>query len=377
MRLRLRKDNDRRRLPRADWLIAWVGMMVLGLSLLVGCGDGGHSGKRPDGGASDEEKLKVVTTIFPAYDFARQVAGDRAEVTMLLSPGEELHSYEPSPKEMIAIEECDVFIYVGGESDTWMKDVLEAVNVEGKTVISMMEKTEVLTEEVTEGMVHSHWNGLWEWLTGLVNSGHGSSGQEVHDHDGMHAHEDGEVCDDHHHETEYDEHVWTSPANAQMIVSAIADALCGIDPEGEDEYREREKTYLGELETLKEELLAIRERAVRDTIVVGDRFPFRYLAEFLDLKYYAAFPGCAEETEPSAKTVAFLIDKIREERIPVVFYQEFSSHMMAQAIAEDTGATALLLHSCHNVTKDEFEAGVTYLEIMRQNAENLERALCE
>ncbi len=375
MRYRSRKDDARRRLSGAYRLIARLSAVVLSLSLLVGCDARGHSGKLPDGGASDEEKLKVVTTIFPAYDFARQVAGDLAEVTMLLSPGEELHSYEPSPKDMIAIEECDLFIYVGGESDTWMKDVLEAVNVEGKTVISMMEETEVLTEEITEGMVHSHWNGLWSWIQELIGSG----SDHQHDHGGMHAHEDGEACQtaDHYHEAEYDEHVWTSPANAQLIVSAIADALCGIDPEGEDEYREREKIYLGELETLKEEMLAIRERAVRDTIMVGDRFPFRYLAEFLDLKYYAAFPGCAEETEPSAKTVAFLIDKIREERIPVVFYQEFSSHMMAQTIAEDTGVTALLLHSCHNVTRDEFEAGLTYLEIMRQNAENLERALCE
>lgn len=367
--------------------------LALGLSTLTGCSGDGQSGSGSGNEAgsdtSGEEKLQIVTTIFPAYDFARQIAGDRAEVTMLLSPGEELHSYEPSPKDMIAIEECDIFIYVGGESDTWMKDVLEAVNVEGKTVLSMMEETEVLTEEITEGMVHSHWNGLWDWIqkSGIFGQGEDDHGDEGHDggdyedsdHDGMHAHGEGETCDDpdHHHEAEYDEHVWTSPENAGEIVSAIADTLCRTDPDGEVYYRERETAYLAELEVLKEEMLQIRERAARTTIIVGDRFPFRYLAEFMDLRYYAAFPGCAEETEPSAKTVAFLIDKIREEEIPVVFYQEFSSHMMAQTIAEDTGAKALLLHSCHNVTKDEFEAGLTYLDIMRQNMVNLEKALCE
>ena len=162
-----------------------------------------------------------------------------------------------------------------------------------------------------------------------------------------------------------------------MIVGAIAEALCQLDTEGEAYYNEREAAYLRELEDLTAELHSVRERAVRDTIIVGDRFPFRYLVEFMNLQYYAAFPGCAEETEPSAKTVAFLIDKIRQEEIPVVFYQEFSSHMMAETIAADTGADALLLHSCHNVTKKEFESGVTYLELMRQNMEALERALCE
>ncbi|MBQ4563778.1 MAG: zinc ABC transporter substrate-binding protein [Lachnospiraceae bacterium] len=356
-------------------LTALLLALAVSLSLLAGCGGGGtHDGS--SGGAADDGKIQIVTTIFPAYDFARQVAGVRAEVTMLLSPGEELHSYEPSPKDMIAIEECDIFIYVGGESDTWMKDVLEAVNVEGKTVISMMEETEVLTEEITEGMVHTHWNGLWDWILNLLGSGHN---HEDSDHDGKHAHGEGEVCDDpdHLHEAEYDEHVWTSPANAGLIVSAITEALCQLDTEGEAYYRERESAYLGELDELKAEMLAIRQRAKRTTIIVGDRFPFRYLAEFMDLEYFAAFPGCAEETEPSAKTVAFLIDKIREEEIPAVFYQEFSSHMMAQTIAEDTGAKALLLHSCHNVTKDEFEAGLTYLDIMRQNMVNLEWALCE
>ncbi len=353
--------------------VAGIILALCCLMLFCGCVGStvGGNGDDPENG-----KIKIVTTVFPAYDFARQVAGDRAEVTMLLSPGEELHSYEPSPKEMIAIGECDIFIYVGGESDIWMKDVLEAVNVEGKTVISMMEETEVLTEEITEGMVHTHWNDLWGWILNLIGSGHS---HEDSDHDGKYTHGEGEVCDepDHHHEAEYDEHVWTSPENAGLIVGAIAEALCQLDTEGEAYYNEREAAYLRELEDLTAELHSVRERAVRDTIIVGDRFPFRYLVEFMDLQYYAAFPGCAEETEPSAKTVAFLIDKIRQEEIPVVFYQEFSSHMMAETIAADTGADALLLHSCHNVTKKEFESGVTYLELMRQNMEALERALCE
>ena len=153
------------------------------LMFLAGCAGNSAGGGGDD---SDNGKIKIVTTVFPAYDFARQVAGERAEVMLLLSPGEEVHSYEPSPKEMIAIGECDLFIYVGGESDTWIKGVLETIDEKDKAVISMMEVADVLTEEITEGMVHAHWNGLWGWLQELFHSEDG-------DHDGKHAHEDGEA----------------------------------------------------------------------------------------------------------------------------------------------------------------------------------------
>lgn len=320
-----------------------------------------------------EGKLQVVATIFPAYDFARQIGGDAAEVKMLLSPGEELHSYEPSPKDIIAIEQCDVFIYVGGESDTWVDDILDSIDTSRTTIIAMMDIVEALEEETIEGMdTGNAWAGH--------NHDHGhEDDDEDHDHreDENDDHEHGEGEDDPHEHVEYDEHVWTSPENAELIVEKLAEEFCRRDPEREALYRENQAAYAAELKTLAEEMLKIRRNAVRTTIIVGDRFPFRYLAEFMELEYYAAFPGCAEETEPSAKTVAFLIDKVKEEQIPVVFYGEFSSHLMAERICEEAGGEPLLLHSCHNVTKDEFEAGVTYLNLMWRNAENLRAALCQ
>ena len=369
------------------------GLMVYGLS---GCGLAGKNrpgvsseadqkdSEKPGSDKMNGEKLQVVATIFPAYDFARQIGGDGAEVRMLLSPGEELQSHEPSPKDIIAIEQCDVFIYVGGESDTWVNDILDSIDTSQTTIIAMMDIVEALEEETIEGMdTGNAWAGHnheHDHAEGDYDNGAGHSGEDGHVHnenEAGHEHDENESSGEgHDHEhVEYDEHVWTSPENAKLIVEKIADEFCMRDQKNETIYRENEAAYLAELETLTEEMLEIRENAVRTMIIVGDRFPFRYLAEFMDLEYYAAFPGCAEETEPSAKTVAFLIDKVKEEQVPVVFYGEFSSHLMAERICEEAGGVPLLLHSCHNATKDEFETGVTYLDLMWQNAENLREAL--
>lgn len=362
------------------------------LALILG-GCGKNSGYEPETQPDDSGKLKVVATIFPAYDFARQIGGEHAAVKMLLSPGEELHSYEPSPKDIIEIGQCDVFIYVGGESDTWVEDMLESIDTSQMTVISMLEVAEILPEEPLEGIPgedqwaghdhdHAHDEDCDE-AHGEIGSqgddrdGQGETGSQGDDPDGQGEAGSYEDNHDHDHDHEvYDEHVWTSPLNAKLIVEAIAEEFSRIDPENEAYYRNREAGYQISLDDLVAEFEAIRDRAVRTTIVVGDRFPYLYLAKFMELEYYAAFPGCAEETEPSAKTVAYLIDKVKEEQIPVVFYGEFASHLMADRIGEEAGAIPLLLHSCHNVTKAEFEAGVTYLDLMKQNAVNLQVALC-
>lgn len=362
----------------------WTISVILIISLMLMACKAGGTGQNSEQPLKDNDKLQVVTTIFPAYDFARQVGGEHAQVTMLLSPGEELHSYEPSPKDIIAIEQCDVFIYVGGESDTWVDDILESIDTAETTIISMMDIVEALTEETVEGM---DTGGIWGGHSHIHDEGGSEHG---HDEDGDaidHNHDEDETCEiDHDHDehsdenghdhAEYDEHVWISPANAKLIVERITGEFVKHDPDNEQAYRDNEAAYVAELESLARELLSVRENAVRTTIIVGDRFPYRYLAEFMDLDYYAAFPGCAEETEPSARTVAFLIDKVKEEQIPVVFHGEFSSHLMAQRVGEEAGAEPMLLHSCHNVTKAEFEAGVTYLDLMWANAENLRSALC-
>lgn len=287
--------------------------------------------------AEETDGISVVATVFAPYDFARQLVGDRGEVTLLLPPGSEAHSYEPSPKDIIEIQNCDVFIYVGGVSDAWVTDVLESVG-DGVRTVTLMDCVELLEEEHVEGM-------------------------EIDEHE----HDDGEV--------EYDEHVWTSPRNAKLICEKIAAALSEADPEGEAEYSAALEGYCAELDELDAAFTDVVANGVRNTIVFGDRFPLLYFAKAYGLEYYAAWPGCADEAEPSAATVAFLIDKVNEENIPVVFHIELSNEDMADTICEATGAEKLLFSACHNVTRAQFEEGVTYLDLMWQNVDALKEAL--
>jgi len=292
-----------------------------------------------DRAAPETGKLQVVATIFPPYDFVRAIAGDRVELTMLLPPGAESHSYEPSPQDMVTIQNSGLFICVGGKSEAWVEEVLKAVGRDDLVVLRLMDMVDVVEEEHVEGM---------------------EAAEEEH----------GE-------EAEYDEHVWTSPKNAIRIVEKIAQTLCDLDEENAPAYRQAAEVYIGKLEELDETFEEIVSGAVRKTIVFGDRFPFRYFADAYGLDYYAAFPGCAEQSEPSARTVAFLIDKVQAEGIPVVFCVEMSSGKIADAICEATGARKRLLHSCHVVSRDDFLAGKTYLELMEENAVALKEALWE
>ena len=300
----------------------------------------GISGCRPGKGAAIQNpngKINVTTTIFPPYDFVRRIAGDKVNLTMLLPPGAESHSFEPSPRDIITIQNSDIFIYAGGESERWMSRILQSINTDKMKILAMVDAVELVEEEIVEGM---------------EEDGGGEADEYA-----------------------YDEHVWTSPRNAILIVRSITDILCEADAANAAFFRQNAGAYIGALEELDASFGAIVAGAKRNTIVFGDRFPFRYLADAYGLKYFAAFPGCSAETEPSAATVAFLINKIKAEKIPVVFYIELSNERMATTICEETGAKKLLLHSCHNVTKREFDSGDGYLEIMRRNAENLREAL--
>ncbi|MDR1506832.1 MAG: metal ABC transporter substrate-binding protein [Treponema sp.] len=284
-----------------------------------------------------DEGLTIVTTIFAPYDFVKAIAGDRARLTMLLKPGSESHSFEPTPQDIIAIQNSDLFIYVGGESDEWVEQVLESIDQEktNMRIITLMDCVDVVEEEVVEGM------------------------EEEEEEEGI----------------AYDEHVWTSPANAKRIVEKISAALSAADPENAGFYRANTDAYFAELDTLDAGFRSVAASAKRTTLVFGDRFPFRYFTDAYGLDYFAAFPGCSTETECSAATVAFLINKVKEEKIPVVFYIEFSKGAIADAICEATGARKMLLHSAHNISRDELAAGVTYLDIMRQNTATLREAL--
>ena len=291
-------------------------------------------GKESEGGVS------VVTTIFAPYDFARAIGGESVNVKMLLSPGADSHSYAPTPKDMLALNKCDIFICVGGTSDAWIEKILDSIENPDMKIIKLLEHTE-----------------------GLICSDHGHEHGEEHEHD--HDHDHGE----------YDEHVWTNPRNAALAAEAIAAALCEEDAENADTYNANLAAYKWELAALDAEFKSIVEAGARKELVFGDRFPLIYFTKAYGLTYHSAFPGCASNTEPSAATLAALINKVKEENIPAVFHLELSTGNIAETICEATGAKKLRFNACENVSKDDFAAGVTYLELMRHNAEVLREAL--
>lgn len=290
--------------------------------------------------AEDSDALKIVATNFPSYDFARQLTkGSDAEVVMLLPPGGESHSYDPTPQDIIAIGKADVFVYVGGVSDTWAQDVLDAAGNPDLAVFRLTEHAELFHEEVAE-------------------DGH-------EDHEGH----------DHGEEEEYDEHVWTSPKNAMSIVRALCDTICGRDRANAGLYRANLESYLAELEALDADFRSVIASGEHKTVVFGDRFPLIYFAKEYGLDYYSAFSGCSAAVEASAATVASLIDKVKKERLPAVFHIELSNTDICQTVAEECGVQILQFNACHNLTADQFESGATYLSLMRENVEALRIAL--
>ena len=288
----------------------------------------------------DDGRLHVVATVFPAYDFARAAGGELADVELLLPPGTESHSYEPTPADILAVQECDLFLYLGGESDTWVDTILESVEMKGET-LRMVDCVPLLEEETVEGM---------------------ESYEDGHDHD--HDHGLGEVVG-------YDEHVWTAPRNAAAITRAVGEALGEIDPANAGAYAANAEAYASEIDELDRRFTDFFAGAGDRTMVFGDRFPLRYFAEEFDIHYYAAFPGCSTQTEPSAATIAFLTDKVRREHIPTVWYIEFSNHLVADSIAEAAGVQTAMFHTCHNISPDDLAAGATYVSLMERNLETL------
>lgn len=436
---------------------------VLFAGMLSGCGTGGGTGSPGGTGNDSDGRLQVVTTIFPQYDFSRHIAGDYADVTMLLKPGEEVHSYEPTPQDIKMIQNCDLFIYTGGENDVWVESILASVGEEGPRAVRLLDLVDTYGEVQLEGMMpekgghdhehsqedeseedhdhehgaeeeseedHDHEHGLEDEPEEGHDHEHGLEEESEEDHDHDHEHDDHdahgpeekqetedhdhpETEEDHDHESaedqnhkheaghthgeEPDEHVWTSPENCVILIEKLTETFCEADPAHAGEYRTNGDAYRADFQQLDEEYRKMAEAAARKTILFGDRFPFRYLAEELELTCYAAFSGCSSESEPSAATIAFLIDKAAEENLPAVFKIEFSNGNIAQAICEaaqlrmdrvdqktpDPGSTeqtarrmqVLQLHSCHNLTRDEFARGETCLSLMRRNLEALTSAL--
>ena len=288
---------------------------------------------------SEGDKLTIVSTSFPGYDFARAITKntDDAEVKMLISPGAEMHDFEPTPQDIKDIQNSDLFIYVGGDSDEWVEGVLSNINPEKTKIVKLMNLVDTVEEEHIEGMEEHH--------------------------------------DDEEEEFEPDEHVWTSPANAIAIINKLKDEVVKIDSNNKSTYEKNAANYIAELEKIDQDIKAIVASAKRKELIFGDRFPLRYFADAYGLSYYAAFPGCSEQTEASAKTISFLIDKVKEDNVPVVFKIELSNGKIAEAIASETGTKVLEFHTAHNISRQDFDDGLTYADLMKRNIEVLREAL--
>ena len=277
---------------------------------------------------ADNGKLNVVTTIFPYYDFTKNIVGDKVNIELLLSPGSEPHHFEPTPSQIVSIENCDLFIYTGGENDEWAQSIVDSLDSDIK-VLKLIDCVETYNEEEIDKTQKE----------------------------------------------EIDEHIWTSPKNAIDISKAISKEIQAIDKDNLSYYKSNEETYISKLNSLDNKFKEIISNGNRNKIVFGDRFPILYFTKQYFLSYECVFPGCSHETEPSISTVNKLIDIVEDENIPVVFYLDFSNQSVANLLCEDTGAKPMVYHSCHNVTADDFEKGVSYISLMEENAEALKEAL--
>lgn len=298
--------------------------------------------------SQNKKTTNIISSNFVGYDFARAVTGDKSEVAMLLKPGSEMHDFEPAPEDIINIKNADLFIYVGGESDEWVEDLLEDNEIPEEKTLRLMDLVEAKEEELSEGM-------------------------EGHEHESEESHEEHE----HHHEeeVEYDEHVWTSPVNAIKLVNGIKEKLSKIYPENENIYTKNADAYTSRLSDIDKKIRDVVANGNKKELIFGDRFPFRYFVDEYGLNYYAAFPGCSEQTEASSKTIAFLINKAKSDNIKTILKIELTSDKLAKSIAEEAGAKVMTLNAAHNISSEDFEKDVTYADIMENNVEVLKEAL--
>lgn len=302
----------------------------------------------PAGEEAEDGRLQVVCSLFPYYDFVREIGGAYVSPRLLVAAGREAHSFEPTPMDVIRVSRADVFVYNGGEGEQWVDEILSSAGENIPTVLRMMDYADTLTEEPL-------------------------AGHDDHDHaDHDHEHEDDHDSDD----IEYDEHIWTSPVQAMKLCRAIGDALCAADPAHAAVYRSNLENYLGQLAELDVAFRQVCSEKKRSLLVFGDRFPLLYFCREYGLDYRAAFHGCSSDTEPSLYTLKFLIDKVRQQDIPVVYALELSSRKVADAIAETTGATVETFYSCQTVSQADWAAGEGYVSLMRRNVAALREGIC-
>lgn len=309
----------------------WMAMLLcftVCMTVLSGCG-----GKKDSDSSS--KKLNIVTTIFPYYDFVRQIGKDKVNVKMIVSAGKDSHTFEPTPADLIDIQKADVFFYNGGTMEYWVQKTQKSQENSGQVSYAFMDAVNPVEEEVTEGMSLP-------------------KGEE---------------------EEDYDEHIWTSPVNAQIIVKKICTVLSEKDPVNAGFYKKNTKDYLEKLKVLDRKFRETVKNGKRRLMVFGDKFPMRYFTDEYGLTYRAAFPGCSEESEPSSRTLSYLIGLVKKEKIPVIYHMDFGSTKISDVICEASGAETMPFYSCHTVTKRQFDQGVTYLDLMEKNVKNLEKGL--
>lgn len=359
-------------------------VFIVTISMILGMTGCGKTTEK-----EDNYRLKIVTSLFPYYDMARAVIGDvkGIDLKMIVTPGQDSHSFEPTPSDVIQMENADVLIYNGGSLETWIDTLLDSLNNKNQIQMKMMDYVDVLNEEIVEGMdtrfeehdhdEHSHKDDNHnkekhkedshseENYKEDNHSEDSSNDSEFHNEDSEEEHE------------ETDEHIWTSPVNEIIMTEKICETLSKALPEEKENFQKNAESYISQLKELDNEFRTIVENAKINEIIFADKFPLQYFAKEYGLKYYAAFPGCGSDMEPSAKTIGFLVDKIKEDNIKAVFYLELSSHIVADAIETDTGAKPLQFNSCHNITQKQFDSGVTYVDLMKENVNNLKIALGE
>lgn len=374
------------RLRSRKRLVLIICALAVGIcAFAAGCSKGSSDNS---GAAGDEsgKKLKIVATLFPQYDFARQIAGDYADVTLLLPPGMESHSYDLRPADMIEIRESDMFIYTGKYMEVWAQTIIDSLD-DSVMVVDVSDGITLEKEEdyfVDEHSTHEH-------------SAHEHSAHEDTDADYEHgahedtdgddeygAHENTDEDDEHDshaehshsgHTHEYDPHIWTSPVYAMQMVENIVDALMEKDPQHAEEYRQRADEYIDKLAEVDAAFRQVSEESARRTIFFGGRFAMTYFVREYDFDCVSAYHDCSAESEPSISSVMRMIDEIKESGAKAVYYEELADPKVARTIAEETGVKLLLLHSAHNVSRQEYENGVTYLDIMWNNVEKLKEGL--
>ena len=312
--------------------------LILIITAFAACSKSETDNSDQAAASSEEKKLSVVCSIFPQYDFCKEITGEKANVDLLLKSKVDMHNYKPSADDILKIKNCDLFVYIGGESDEWVEDVLESIQEKNLPVLSLIDVVDAKSEEPLEGMEEEE-------------------------------HEDEEDHD------EKDEHIWTSLKNAQVIVKAISEKLCSLDSQNAEEYKANAEAYCSKLSALEKDYAETVAGAKRKTLLFADRFPFRYLADDYSLECFAAFSGCSAETQASFETIKFLVEKVKEKNLPYVLKIDGSDGSVAETVASQSGAEIKSLNSCQSVSEDEIKNGASYLSIMKDNLDVLKEVL--